>query len=382
MDQKLTIGMAHHNDFDGAYFTIQDIRKELLFNNRMDLLQKIEFVIIENDEKSKHAQAVQNLSKNGGLSPIRVINMDSVQGTSATRNKIIEEATGNFVMVMDCHVLLCPTVKVIEQLFTFIACNNTSDDLYCGPLVYDSMNNLSTHYNDTWGGQMWGQWGQAWQCVCESYNFSVTRNNKDCGYVSLSDQKKISACEYCENPFPKIGYGGHEGRLRKEGYSTIGFGSHDAPFEVFAQGLGLFLTRKNAWLKFNEHARGFGGEECVIHEKYRRAGRKTMCLPFLKWVHRFDRPEGVKYPLTAENKVRNYVLGFTEVGLDIAPLRKHFVDENNFPKAKWNELINEANILYNKSTSTTQPEEIMEQIQALQSQLSELKKKGKKCCKA
>ena len=51
-------------------------------------------------------------------------------------------------------------------------------------------------------------------------------------------------------------------------------------------------------------------------------------------------------------------------------------------EAKWNELINEANILYNKSTSTTQPEEIMEQIQALQSQLSELKKKGKKCCKA
>ena len=66
----------------------------------------------------------------------------------------------------------------------------------------------------------------------------------------------------------------------------------------------------------------------------------------------------------------------------MTPLRKHFVDENKFSKAKWNELINEANILYNKSTSTTQPEEIMEQIQALQSQLSELKKKGKKCCKA
>ena len=106
MEQKLTIGMAHHNDFDGAYFSIQDIRKELLFNNRADLLRNIEFVIIENDQKSQHAQAVQNLSKNGGMTPIRVINMDSVQGTSATRNKIIEEATGNFVMVMNCHVLL------------------------------------------------------------------------------------------------------------------------------------------------------------------------------------------------------------------------------------------------------------------------------------
>ena len=33
---KLTIGMAHHSDFDGAYFTIQDIRKELIFNGRGD----------------------------------------------------------------------------------------------------------------------------------------------------------------------------------------------------------------------------------------------------------------------------------------------------------------------------------------------------------
>ena len=41
---KLTIGMAHHSDFDGAYFTIQDIRKELLFNGRGDLLQNIEFM--------------------------------------------------------------------------------------------------------------------------------------------------------------------------------------------------------------------------------------------------------------------------------------------------------------------------------------------------
>ena len=43
MEQVLTIGMAHHNDYSGVYFTIQDIRKELLFNRRYDLLQKIEF---------------------------------------------------------------------------------------------------------------------------------------------------------------------------------------------------------------------------------------------------------------------------------------------------------------------------------------------------
>ena len=50
MEQTLTIGMAHHNDYHGAYFTIQDIRKELIFNRRHDLLNKIEFVIVENDK--------------------------------------------------------------------------------------------------------------------------------------------------------------------------------------------------------------------------------------------------------------------------------------------------------------------------------------------
>ena len=43
MEQVLTIGMAHHNDYSGVYFTIQDIRKELLFNRRYDLLKKINF---------------------------------------------------------------------------------------------------------------------------------------------------------------------------------------------------------------------------------------------------------------------------------------------------------------------------------------------------
>ena len=46
MEKKLSIGFAHHNDFSGAWFTIQDIRKELLFNGRKDLLDQIEFVVV------------------------------------------------------------------------------------------------------------------------------------------------------------------------------------------------------------------------------------------------------------------------------------------------------------------------------------------------
>ena len=54
--RKITIGMAHHSDFHGAYFSIQDIIKELRFNKREDLLDRLEFVVIENAKENQHAK--------------------------------------------------------------------------------------------------------------------------------------------------------------------------------------------------------------------------------------------------------------------------------------------------------------------------------------
>ena len=382
MEQTLTIGIAHHTDYHGAYFTIQDIRKELIFNKRYDLLKKIEFIIIENNPDNKHAKELKKLSHLGG-EQIKVIDFSETSGTSSTRNKIIEEAKGNFVLVMDCHVLLCPVVSTLDNLFRFMEYNKNTKDLFTGPLVYDSMGQISTHFNDMWGGQMWGQWGKAWQCICESFNFSVVDDNGKCGFVSLADQKKITKCDYCGSSFPELDFSAHEQHLNQKGYSAIGGIPHSEPFEIFAQGLGLFFTKKNSWLGFNEHARGFGGEECYIHEKYRKAGRKTILLPFLKWLHRFGRPDGIPYELTLVNKVRNYILEFTEIGLDMTPLRRHFVVENNFSSDEWDKLIKEASDIYGNNaveTKNDNPEDLTEQIRILQEKLQKAQK-AKKCCK-
>lgn len=372
MDRTLTIGMAHHNDFHGAYFTIQDIRKELIFNRRFDLLQKIEFLVIENDKDSEHAKQLSHLRHVSNN--IRILHFDDVVGTSATRNKIIEEATTDFVLVMDCHVLLCPVVDTLDRLFTLMSYEPKTNDLYTGPLVYDNMNQVATHYNNSWGAQMWGQWGSTWECICESFKFSVINNDGKCKFVSMVEQEELTQCEYCSHKLPDIKFAGHENKLRKEGYQTFGKNVHDQPFEVFAQGLGLFFTRKNAWLKFNEHARGFGGEECYIHEKYRKAGRKTICLPFLRWLHRFGRPDGVQYPLTTENKLRNYILEFTELDLDMAPLKKHFVEDCGFPEAEWQNIVSEANSIYNplKPDNSDELQKIVEKMQALEKELKRL----------
>lgn len=139
-------------------------------------------------------------------------------------------------------------------------------DLIHGPMVWDNMASCVTQMNDEWRGQMWGVWGQS---------------------VALD-------------------------------------GLPDEPFEIPMHGLGLFGCRKDCWLGFNNTFRGFGGEEGYIHEKYRQAGRKVWCLPWLKWVHRFSELTGVTYKLDARDRIRNYLIGFKELGLDTKPIRKHF----------------------------------------------------------
>lgn len=372
MEKTLTIGMAHYSDYHGVFFTIQDIIKELAFNQRRDLLSQIEFLIVENNSSCPHAKAVKNFAaKHRGM--VRVVDLDEKQGTSCTRNKIIEEATTNFVMVMDCHILLCPVVDTLDKLLQFINYNSKSEDLYSGPLVFDNMREIYTHFNDEWGGGMWGRWGTAWRCVCEAFNFSVVPEGKKCKFVSLDTQQELKKCGYCERNFPSdMNHAGHEGKLSSEGFDRIGFDPKEKPFEIFAQGLGLFLTRKNSWLKFNEDQSGFGGEECYIHEKYRRAGRKCVCLPFLKWIHRFGRPEGVQYGVSTEQKLKNYIYEFKELGLDPTPLRRHFIGELNVSEQFFND------------TWGSEPEKPIEkdlesEIVALQNKLKELQ--GKKCCK-
>jgi len=50
----------------------------------------------------------------------------------------------------------------------------------------------------------------------------------------------------------------------------------------------------------------------------------VLCLPLLRWLHRFNRPFGVPYVNTWEDRVRNYFIGFDELGLDTTPIEAHF----------------------------------------------------------
>ena len=194
----------------------------------------------------------------------RYVRRTEVQGTAAPRNLVFEEATGDMVVCCDSHVLFPP--GVVARLQAFATQHPDCDDLLQGPMLYDDLQAISTHLEPEWREEFWGTWA--------------------------TDPR------------------GHD--------------PEHEPFEIPMQGLGAFACRKRAWLGFNPRFRGFGGEEGYIHEKFRQAGRRTLCLPWFRWLHRFGRPSGVPYTLTVDDKFRNYMIGHAELGLDLAKPIEHF----------------------------------------------------------
>jgi len=245
MKTKLTIGMATYDDFHGVYFSIQAIR---MFHK--EIADDIEFVVVDNNPDGAHGKEIKNFL--GYVNNSRYVPFNKFSST-AIRNIIFMEATSPYVVSMDCHVLF--EEGSLGKLINYYENNPKTDNLLQGPLVYDNLNNVSTHFDPVWRDEMYGIW-------------KTDKRGED---------------------------------------------KNAEPFEIPMQGLGVFSCRKESWLGFNPAFRGFGGEEGYIHEKFRLRGHKTLCLPFLRWVHRFGRPEGVSYPLSVESKVRNYFVAAIEL---------------------------------------------------------------------
>ena len=311
---KLSIGMATFDDFHGVFFSVQALR---LYQDVSDC----ELIVVDNNPDSPDGEAVRGYLQNiqGFELPIKYVPFVESKGTTQTRERIFTEAVGDAVLVMDCHVLL--QANAIHRLKKFYAEADPAmrKNLYTGPLLMDGLNFVQTHFEPNWQDQMWGTWAAAW--IHPDGTFIVCRQTAD----NKVEMKQLNT----DGPWRStdIAWASHEDQLLQRGYKVYGFDSNAAPLEIPAQGLGLFSSVREHWLGFNPNFRSFGGEECYVHEKYRQAGRTTFCLPFLKWNHRFGRPGGPKYPLTVEGKIRNYLIGFDELGLDREPIRKHFVDE-------------------------------------------------------
>lgn len=254
--RKLTIGMATYDDYDGVYFSLQAIRMY-----HPEILGDTEFVVVDNNPRGRCAESLKQLE--GSIANYRYVPYDHRGGTTV-REIVFAESNAELVLCMDCHVFVVP--GAVNKLIAYCDAHPDSKDLLQGPLIYDDLNSLSTHFEPKWRSGMYGCW-------------------------ATDERGKNQDAE---------------------------------PFEIPMQGLGVFACRRSAWPGFNRRFRGFGGEEGYLHEKFRQAGGRTLCLPFLRWMHRFSRPMGVPYVNTWEDRLRNYMIGFDEVGWDSRPVEEHF----------------------------------------------------------
>jgi hypothetical protein len=229
-----------------------------------EILDDIEIIIIDNNPGGDHSNSIKNFTGQiTNHTPTRHILAGEWKST-AVRDLVFQEATTPYVLCMDSHVLLEP--GSLKKLLQYYDKNPNTDNLLQGPMLYDDLKSPVTHMKPEWRDHMFGTWA--------------------------TDPK--------------------------------GKDPEHKPFEIPMHGMGLFTCRKNAWLGFNDKFRGFGGEEGYIHEKYRRAGHKTLCLPFLRWNHRFERPGGVKYNLDLTDRIWNYFIGFLENEQDCQVVIDHF----------------------------------------------------------
>lgn len=253
---RLTIGMATYDDFDGVFFSVHALQ---MYHG--DCLDEIEILIVDNNPDGPCGQALRDIA--GLRVPVRYVPIRRPRA-SAIKEVVVREANGDFVLCMDCHVLLVP--GSLRQLLDYLDANPDTVDLLQGPLVGNGLEPYASHFADEWGSGMWGRW-------------SLDHRATD---------------------------------------------SQHPPFEIPMQGLGLFCCRRATWPGFNPRFRGFGAEEGYLHEKFRQAGGRVLCLPFLRWLHRFTRPRGVPYPLRNFDRLRNYLIGFRELNLPWTPIVEHF----------------------------------------------------------
>jgi hypothetical protein len=220
------------------------------------ITSRTEILVVDNNPRGQCAEALKQLEHH--VAGYRYVPADSLKGT-AVRDLVFREANADFVLCMDSHVLFVP--GSLEHLLDYLDQNPTTSDLLQGPILLDDLQTLRTHFD-----LPWSRGSRAWQ----------------------GDDRAI---------FPAA-----------------------PPFDIPSQGLGVFACRKDVWPGFNPRMHGIGGGEAYLHEKFRRQGARTLCLPFLRWVHRFNQPLGIPYTPTWDDRVRNFLIGASELGIDPAPL--------------------------------------------------------------
>lgn len=255
-DIKLTIGCANWDDPEGAFWTYSSLR-----NNHF-LLPNVELLCVDDMPEPQ-----EELKRVCGLSKTRYVHKPKANGPAHAKNSVFEEARGEYVLLLDCHVLL--NRNCLENIFNLIAKDRIKNNIISGPLLNEAGDLYATELVPKLRGDFFGIW----------HNDPLLANG---------------------TLIEKI---------------------------VWGMGSAFILCKKQAWHDvggFPKNFRGFGGEEGIISELFRHKGGEHICNMGLGWVHRFMRTKPLSYTCTVNDKMRNYLIGAYLTGYNVHQFVEYF----------------------------------------------------------
>jgi glycosyltransferase involved in cell wall biosynthesis len=253
MAPKLTIGMANWDDPEGAWWTLCDIRLHHVKRERTD----VELLVV--DDMPDKQQDLENACNNAGA---RYVHHSKNKGPAHAKDSVWEHAKGDYVLLLDSHVLLAPCS--VQYIIDAIDSDLIGKDLWTGPLLNESGGTIATELLPEWRGDFFGIW-------------------------------------FTDPELPKI-------KIK----------------EIEGHGSAYTLMKREHYPYFSKHFSGFSGEELYLHQKVRNNGGKCYTHQELGWIHRFMRSKPITYSLTLNDKLRNYLVASYEIGWSIKQCCDYF----------------------------------------------------------
>ena len=290
----LTIAMPHKHDWEGVWATINFFRDEILAEG---LEKWVSINVIDQQpgwggdiHNGGHLKRLTSQISDSGVK-CGYFPFTEVEGSAPAKNAAFRYSSGDWVLVVDCHVQL--ERGSLKKTFDFIQKNSLSNDLYHGQLCTD---------------------------------------DRKAYYVGLKLYHPNPAG--WQTPRPMIGkdlvFGVWETKMAKDMPKT--------PFEIEACGGWCILSRRAAFVGYHPLMAGFGGEEGYTHEATRQRGNKVYSLPFLRGTHRFHRMNTINYG-GDEKIIRNHVIGCMSIGKDLQVWREALLATEKMPAEKLDDIV-------------------------------------------
>lgn len=284
-----TFGLSTRDD-KMAYATIAAFRAM-----HPHLLEQTEILLIDNSEQvikdgieQPNRYAVELEKQLKSVPGVRYVRQPGPPSSCLYKEQVFQQARGKYVLCCDSHVFF--ELGAIDALLKYFAENPDSADLVMGPLI------------------------------------SIT------GKVTAT-QQQLYVHEPFQVPQGAVTHQGIVCRGNQLGIWAIdprGLDPRQPAFEIQQQGTFAFACRKDAWPSFHPRFYGFGGNETYLMEKFRARGNRVLCLPAFRAIHSFYEPEGKPYTPLLSDRIRNYLIGFQELGReDLMAATKEFFGRTN-----------------------------------------------------